>query len=104
MELAMETRPINVPLIRQPSALVPLAMSLAALALVVGHALVYGIVHEADEGAAAHIFQILMAGQLPILAYFTFKWLPSRPIQVLQVLALQAGAWIAAWASVYFLT
>ena len=94
----------NSSLIRQPSALIPLAMSLAGLALVIGHAMIYGIVHEADEGAAAHIFQILMAAQIPVLAYFAFKWLPSQPRQALQVLALQATAWVAAWAAVYWLT
>jgi hypothetical protein len=41
-------------LLKQPGVWIPLAMSLAALALVLGHALVYGIVHETDEGAAAH--------------------------------------------------
>ena len=91
-------------LIRQPSAIIPLTMSLAGLTLVIGHAMVYGIVHEADEGAAAHIFQILMAAQIPVLAYFAFKWLPSQPRQALQVLALQAAAWVAAWAAVYWLT
>jgi len=47
--------------LKQASAWLPLGMSLAALALVLGHAAVYGVVHEADEGAAAHIWQILMA-------------------------------------------
>ena len=35
-----------------------------------GHAAIFGIVHEADEGAAAHIFQLLMATQLPLVAFF----------------------------------
>jgi len=90
--------------IKKPSALIPLAMSLAALGLVVGHALVYGIVHEADEGAAAHIFQLLMVAQLPIIAYFALRWLPRRPREALLVLALQAGAGLAAFAGVFFLT
>jgi hypothetical protein len=100
----MNKKPINTSLIRQPSALIPLAMSLAALSLVIGHAAIYGIVHEADEGAAAHIFQILMVAQVPILAYFTLKWLPTRTNEALLVLAIQAGAWIAAFAAVYWLT
>ena len=100
----MKTDSTNFSLIRQPSALIPLAMSLAGLALVIGHAMIYGIVHEADEGAAAHIFQILMAAQIPVLAYFAFKWLPSQPRQALQVLALQVAAWVAPWAAVYWLT
>lgn len=46
--------------LKQPSALLPIAISLAGLALVLGHAAICGVVHEADEGAAANIFQILM--------------------------------------------
>ncbi len=79
-------------------------MSLAALAMVLGHAAIFGIVHEADEGAAAHIFQLLMAAQIPVVAFFAIKWLPRAPRQTLQVLALQAGAGLAAIVAVVFLT
>ena len=100
----MKTKLINNPLIKQPGALLPLAMSLAALALVLGHAAIFGVVHEADEGAAAHIWQILMAGQLPIVAYFIFKWLPRQPKETLQVFALLVVTWLANFAGVYWLT
>jgi hypothetical protein len=100
----MKTKLENVSPIKQPSAYLPLAMSLAALTLVLGHAVVYGIVHEADEGTAAHVWQILMAAQLPIVAYFLLKWLPRRPRESLQVLALLAGTWLANFAAVYWLT
>ena len=100
----MKTKLANLSLLKQPSAYLPLAMSLAALALVVGHAVVFGIVHEADEGTAAHIWQILMAGQLPLVAYFTLKWLPRQPRESLLVLALLAGTWLANFAGVYWLT
>ena len=89
---------------KQPSALVPLVMSFAALALVLGHFALFGIVHEADEGTAAHIFQLLMVGQVPIVAFFAVKWLPRAPRQTLQVLALQVGAGLAAIVSVVLLT
>jgi len=89
---------------RQPSALFPLAMSFAALAMVLGHAAMFGVVHEADEGTAAHIFQLLMAAQVPVVAFFAIKWLPRAPRQALKVLALQGGAALAAIAAVYFLT
>jgi hypothetical protein len=95
---------MNVSLIKQPSAMLPMAMSLAALALVLGHAAIHGVVHEADEGAAAHIFQLLMAAQVPFVAYFALKWLPRVPGTTLGVLALQAGAALAAFAAVYWLT
>ena len=89
---------------KQPSALVPLVMSFAALALVLGHFALFGIVHEADEGTAAHIFQLLMVGQVPIVAFFAARWLPRAPRQTLRVLALQAGAGLAAIVSVVLLT
>ncbi len=90
-------------ILKQPSAFLPLAMSLSALALVLGHVAMYGVVHEADEGTPAHLWQLLMAGQMPILAYFAIKWLPQAPRQTLYVLALQATAVLAALAPVYFL-
>jgi hypothetical protein len=45
-----------------------------------------------------------MAAQLPILAYFIVKWLPSKPGESLLVLALQAAAWLANFTAVYWLT
>ncbi len=89
---------------KKPSALIPLAMSFAALAIVLVHAARFGIVHEADEGTSAHLFQILMAAQVPVVAVFAVKWLPRAPRHTLKVLALQAGAALAAFASVFFLT
>lgn len=90
-------------LIRQPSAWLPLGLSLAALLLVASHVAIHGIVHQADEGAAARIFQIMMLIQLPIGAYFLIKWLPKHPKEALLILALQAGLWLAAIASVIIL-
>jgi hypothetical protein len=90
--------------IKHPSAWLPIAMSLVALGIVLVHFAMFGIVHEADEGAAAHIFQILMVAQLPIVLLFAITWLPRSPRKVLLVLAAQAGAVAAALASVYFLT
>ncbi|MGZ6317352.1 MAG: hypothetical protein ACXWNQ_08840 [Anaerolineales bacterium] len=100
----MDEKATKVSVIRQPSAYIPLGMSLAALLLVVGHAAIFGIVHEADEGTAAHIFQLLMVAQLPIVGYFVIKWLPRQPRGSLKVLALLAAEWIAAFAGVYWLT
>ena len=84
----------NNSVLKQPSAWIPLVLSLAALTLLLGYVAIFGIVHHADEGAPAHIFQILMVAQLPIMAYFAIKWLPKQPKQSLIVLAIQAIAWI----------
>ena len=91
-------------LLKHPSAWIPVAMSLTGLSLVLIHYARVGIVHEADEGALAHIWHILMAAQVPVIAFFAFKWLPRNPRQTILVLALQGGAAIASFASVFFLT
>jgi hypothetical protein len=89
---------------RKPSAFIPMLMSVTALALLLGSiAFRSGVARDSDEGAVAHIWQLLMAGQLPLLAYFVFRWLPRVPRQTLSVLALQVGAALAAMAPVYFL-
>ena len=94
---------MNVSLMKQTSAWLPIAMSLTALAVVLVHVARFGVVHEADEGTAAHIWQLLMAGQVTALAFFAVKWLPRAPRQALQVLALQAGAALAALFPVFWL-
>ena len=90
-------------LFTQPSAWIPLVMSLAALMMILGYVAIFGIVHNEDEGAPAHIFQLIMVAQLPIAGYFAIKWLPKRPKQSLLVLALQAIAWIIPIATVMWL-
>jgi len=90
-------------MIRQPSAFLPLAMSFAALATLLGHVAMFGAVREADEGTAAHVFQLLMVAQVPVVAFFAIKWLPRTPREAMQILALQAGAALAALAPVFFL-
>src|SRR5262249_32360710 len=82
---AMEPTPS---LFRQVSALAPIAMSTLALVILVV-ALAAGAAHEPDEGTGAHLFQLLIAGQAPIVAYFALKWLPREPTRALQVLGLQ---------------
>ena len=90
-------------LTRRPSGLVPIFMSLAAVTTILWHIAVSGTAPQPDEGAAAHIWQLLMAGQLPVIAFFAVRWLPKDPRTALQVLALQAGAALAALAPVYWL-
>jgi hypothetical protein len=88
---------------QHPSAFVPIGMSLAALVLVLGHVAIFGVVREPDEGAAAHVWQLLMAGQLPIVLYFAARWLPKAPGPAFRVLALQTVAILTACAPVYLL-
>ena len=90
-------------LMKNPSAFLPIAMSFAALATVLIYVAMFGVARQADEGTAAHIWQILMAAQIPIIMVFIIKWLPRKPIQTLAVLALQGGAALAALAPVFLL-
>ncbi len=97
-------------IIRRPSAFLPIAMSLTALMMLLGAMASYRMTHgtfiiarEPDEGAIAHLWQILMAGQMPIIAFFAIKWLPRSPRQTLSVLALHVGAALASMAPVFFL-
>ena len=90
-------------MMKRPSALVPVAMSFAALAIVLVHIIMSGAARQADEGTAAHLWQLLMAAQIPIIAFFAIRWLPQSPRSALPVLALQAVAGLAALAPVYLL-
>jgi hypothetical protein len=55
----------------------------------------FGTEPQEDEGTAAHLFQLTMAAQVLVIAYFTLRWLPTSPRQGVVVLAIQilaAGA------------
>ena len=89
-------------LLKRPSAFIPVAMSAVALAVVIGYAAMFGVARQADEGSAAHVWQLLMAGQVPVVAFFAIKWLPTAPRQALVVLGLQVGAALAAMFPVWW--
>ena len=90
-------------MIKRPSAFLPVAMSSTALAIIFVYVIMFGTARQADEGTAAHLWQILMATQIPIVAFFAIRWLPQSPRSALPVLALQALAALAALAPVYLL-
>jgi hypothetical protein len=79
-------------LLRQPTGHLPLAMSLGALAMIVWFVAVHGVVRQPDEGAQAHLWQLLVAGQVPLIGYFAVRWLPTATRPAIVVLALQAAA------------
>ena len=89
-------------MLKRPSAFLPVAMSTAALAIVLGYAAMFGVARQADEGAAAHLWQLLMAAQLPVVLFFAVRWLPAAPRQALTVLAVQIAAALAAMFPVWW--
>jgi hypothetical protein len=90
-------------LFRRPSAFVPVLMSTAAASLVVEYLIRVGRVRQADEGTEAHLFQLLLAAQVPLIAYFAVTYLPRQPRHSLVVMALQLVAGLAALSLVYYL-
>jgi hypothetical protein len=88
---------------KHPSAYVPAGMSLAALAILVGYVVLFGTAKQEDEGTAAHLFQLLMAGQAPIMGFFALKWVPRAPVPAIQVMALQICAALVPMGLLFYL-
>lgn len=79
-----------------PSGFAPVAMSAGALAAIAVHIVKSGIAPQPDEGTAAHIWQLLMAGQLPVVAWFAARWIPQRGRVAVAISALHLAAISAA--------
>ena len=90
-------------ILKHPSAFLPVAMSLGALATVLLFLALHGPAPQADENAAAHIWQLLMAAQVPIVLFFAIRWVPESPREAVPILALQVVAALAAMAPVFLL-
>jgi hypothetical protein len=113
LEQSMATRPLTSPSpFRARSGWIPLLMSAAALALLAGflatgphdpHIVVENGIARQDEGAAARVWQLLMALQLPVILLFAVKWLPRDPKRAVAMLALQGLAFVAAALPVFLL-
>ena len=65
--------------------------------------MIVGVARQADDRVEAHLWQLLMAGQIPVIAFFAIRWLPRTPWQALLVLVMQAVAGLAAAAPVFLL-
>ena len=87
---------------KQVSAWLPVVMSFTALFVVMSHVMMFGAAREADEGFAAHLWQLLMGLQLPLVLWFSVKWLRRTPGPASTVLAVQVLAAFTAVAPVWF--
>ena len=85
-----------------PSAFLPIIMSILAVLVILTHIVRFGLAPQPDESTSAHLWQLLMASQIPIIMIFAIRWLPESPRSSLVVLALQAAAGIVALAPIYF--
>jgi hypothetical protein len=84
------------------SAIGPMAMSLAALVFVIVAVTTGWGMATKDEGVAAHIFQLLIALQLPLIITFVVTADCSRWVRVATVLGMQAVALALAFAPVAY--
>jgi len=91
---------LSISLFRSPSAVIPIGMSSVALITVIVHLLTLGAGPATDEETAAHLFQLLIAGQAPFVTFFAMKWLPRMPSEAMYVMATQAAAAMVALAPV----
>jgi hypothetical protein len=99
----MSAYPNNVGLlVRKPSAIVPISMSIGALGVVTVAFAISGTQRQPDEGTAAHLWQLLMAGQLPFLAWFALNWVRRDAKAGLSVLALQLVLFAAALFPIWY--
>jgi len=104
-EFSWAARPASLrTLSMQPSAFVPMGMSVAALATVLTSLAISGSPRPgSDEGATAHIWQLLMTFQVPVILWFSVKWLRTAPWLAVGVLAIQITLALMAAAPVYVL-
>ena len=89
-------------MLKHPSAYLPIALSLGALATILVFITLHGTAPQPDEGTAAHIWQLLMIAQIPFVMFFAIKWVWQSPRRAVPILALQLGAALAAMAPVFF--
>ena len=80
-----------------------MVLSVAALAAFVASLVIGNPAREPDEGTGAHLWQLLMAAQLPLAVLFGITWLPVAPRAAGLVFALQAVAIFANLAVVHSL-
>ncbi len=92
----MDTQRIN-----RLSGLTPIAMSIAAYFLVLAAVATHWKVNQPDEGTAAHLLQLLVAGQVPIVLVYVASADWKRPWSMLRTLLIQALAVGIAFGAVF---
>lgn len=91
----LQSPPVSWPRLNRVLMAAPVVCSLLALAIVLGN-VAAGARPQADENGWAHLYQLLILGQLPLVLLFaaTADW--PRPMRPLAALVVQALAGLAA--------
>ncbi len=86
-----------------PSAWVPIVMSIMAVFLLLLELATHGFKPGNDEGTIAHVWQLLVFTQIPVILTFAFRWLARAPREALAVMAMQVLALASAAMPVFIL-
>jgi hypothetical protein len=90
-------------LLKRLNAYLPLVLSLIMECILLYFLFRHGTpVREKDEGVGAHLFQIWLAIEVILIAYFAVTWLPRSPKQALVILLVQIAAVIVVCAPVFY--
>jgi len=79
-------------MLRSPLTLAPILLPLFCIGMVLVHVARVGAGPQADEGTEAHLFQLIMALQGPLMIWFAAKWWSVRRRATLLVLGFQGAA------------
>ena len=76
----------------KPSALIPAIMSVVALFLFCIQLLIHGMQPVRAEGAFSYLYLLLVVAQLPVIAFFLYRWFRQAPLKGMPVVLSQALA------------
>jgi hypothetical protein len=88
---------------KKPSALIPAVMSVVALFLFTVQLMIHGGRPVRAEGAVAYFYLLLVLAQIPVIAFFVYRWLRRAPLQAMPVFLSQAFALGAALIPVHLM-
>ena len=90
-------------LMEKPSAWVPIELS-ALVLLTEIYFLKFGGVPQpqADEGAAAHLFQIWLVIEFVAVLLFAVRWVPKKPFPATRILIIQIAAALGGTVPVFY--
>jgi hypothetical protein len=91
-------------IMKKPSAFLPIAMSVTALAVILIYIAMHSSNPQPDEGLAAHLWQLLMVLQIPIIVFFAIRWISQSPRLAVIILVLQIIAALAALTPIFLLS
>ena len=90
-------------LLRQPSAYVPILLSVCVICMFLYHLNFVGAPQpQQDEGIAAHLFQLWLVAEAVLIPLFAVRSLPRKPVDAAGVLVLQLSFVLTACFPVFY--